>query len=78
MFQVLPLVSQSCLTLCDPMTPPGSSVHGIQPRILEWVATPFSRGSSLFKDQKPGSPTLQPDSLPSEAPGKSFRVPGLP
>ena len=26
--------------------PPGSSVHGIlQARILEWVATPFSRGS---------------------------------
>ena len=28
-------------------SPPGSSVHGIlQARILEWVATPFSRGSS--------------------------------
>ena len=40
---------QSCLTLCDPMdcSPPGSSVPGIlQARILEWVATPFSRGSS--------------------------------
>ena len=38
-----------CLTLCDPMdcSPPGSSVHGIlQARILEWVAIPFSRGSS--------------------------------
>ena len=34
-------VSQSCLTLCDPLDcgPPGSSVHGIlQARILEWVA----------------------------------------
>ena len=43
------LVTQSCLTLCDPLDckPPGSSVHGIlQARILEWVATPFSRGSS--------------------------------
>ena len=42
-------VSQSCLTLCDPMdcSLPGSSVHGIlQARILEWVAIPFSRGSS--------------------------------
>ena len=30
-----------------PWTPPGSSVHGIlQARILEWVAMPFSRGSS--------------------------------
>ena len=39
---------------CDPMdcTPPGSSVHGIlQARILEWVAIPFSRGSSRFMDQ---------------------------
>ena len=42
-------VAQSCLTLCDPIAyrPPGSSVHGIfQARILEWAATPFSRGSS--------------------------------
>ena len=41
-------VTQSCLTLCDPMdcSPPGSAVHGIlQARILEWVAISFSRGS---------------------------------
>ena len=32
--------------------PPGSSVHGIlQARILEWVAVPFSRGSSHPRDQ---------------------------
>ena len=46
--------AQSCLTLCDPMdgSPPGSSVHGIfQTRILEWVAIPFSRESSQFRDQ---------------------------
>ena len=31
---------------------PGSSVHGIlQARILEWVAVPFSRGSSQPRDQ---------------------------
>ena len=45
---------QSCLTLCDPLdcSPPRSSVHGIlQARILEWVATPFSRGSSQPRDQ---------------------------
>ena len=30
---------------------PGSSVHGIlQARILEWVAVPFSRGPSWFRD----------------------------
>ena len=40
--------------LCDAMdcSPPGSSVHGVlQVRILEWVAMPFSRGSSQLKDQ---------------------------
>ena len=49
------LVAQLCLTLCDPMdcSPPGSSVTGIilQARILEWVAIPFSRGSSQPRDQ---------------------------
>ena len=43
------LVSQSCLTLCDPMncSPQGSSLPGIlQARILEWVPIPISRGSS--------------------------------
>ena len=37
-------VAQSCLDLCDPVD---YIVHGIlQVRILEWVAFPFSRGSS--------------------------------
>ena len=43
------LVAQLCQTLYDPLdySPLGSSVHGIvQVRILEWVAIPFSRGSS--------------------------------
>ena len=47
------LVAQSCPTLCNPMdcSPPGSSRHGIlQARILEWVAIPFSRGSSSPRD----------------------------
>ena len=35
-------------------SPPGSSVHGIlQGRILEWVAMPFSRGSSQHRNHKP-------------------------
>ena len=38
------------------------------PRILEWVAYPFSRGPDL--GIKPGSPSLQVDSLPAELPGK--------
>ena len=48
------LVAQLFLTLFDPMdcSPPGSSVHGIsQARILEWVAIPFSRGSSQPRDR---------------------------
>ena len=47
------LVTQSCRTLCNPMdcSSTGSSVPGIlQTRILEWVAIPFSRGSSQPKD----------------------------
>ena len=41
--------TQSCLTLCEPMD---YTVHGIlQARILEWVAVPFSRGSSQPRDQ---------------------------
>ena len=42
------LVTQSCLTLCDPMncSLPGSSVHGFpqEKMTLEWVVIPFSRG----------------------------------
>ena len=42
-------VAQLCPTLCHP---PGSSVCGIlQARILEWVAMPFSRGSSRPRDR---------------------------
>ena len=37
-------------------SPPGSSVHGIlQARILEWVAMPFSRGSSQLRDRTQAS-----------------------
>ena len=42
-------IAQLCLILCDPMD---YTIHGIlQARILEWVAFPFSRGSSQPKDQ---------------------------
>ena len=41
--------AQSCPTLCNPMD---YTVHGVlQARILEWVAVPFSRGSSQPRDQ---------------------------
>ena len=64
------LVAQLWPTLCNPTdcSPPGFSVHRIlQARILEWVAIPFSRGSSRLRDW-PRSPALQADSLPSEPP----------
>ena len=45
-------VTQSCPTLCNP-------VHGIlQARIQEWVAFPFSRGSSQPRDQTQVSCTV--------------------
>ena len=50
---------------CSPLS---SSVHGIfQARLLEWVAIPFSRGSSR-PGIEPGSPALQVNSWPSEPP----------
>ena len=56
-------VALSRLTLCDPMNYP---VHGIlQARTLEWVAFPFSRGSSQ-PGIEPRPPALQADALPAE------------
>ena len=49
------LVTQLCLTLCDPMgcSLPGSSIRGIlQVGILEWVAIPFSRVDDLSTSTK--------------------------
>ena len=41
-------VAQLCLTLCDSVD---YKVHGLlQARLLEWVAFPFSRGSSQPRD----------------------------
>ena len=43
-------VTQSCPTLCDPRDYT-NTVHGsLQARTLEWVAVPFSRGSSQHRD----------------------------
>ena len=47
-------VAESYLTLSNPMDCSllGSSIHGISlTRILEWVAIPFSRGSSGPRDR---------------------------
>ena len=49
------LVTQSCMTLCDPWTVAHQaplSVSGIlQAREMEWAAISFSRGSSQPRDQ---------------------------
>ena len=61
------LVAQSCPTLCDPTncSPPSFSAHGIlQARIPEWIAIPFSRGSSQPRDR----------TLVSCIPGRFFTV----
>ena len=63
---------QSCLTLCNPVdcSPPGSSVYGIlQARILEWVATSSSRGSSWPRDWTSSS-CIADEFFTAEPPGK--------
>ena len=48
------LVAKLCLTLNNSMDGilPGLSVHGIlQTRILEWIATSFSKGASQLRDR---------------------------
>ena len=46
---------QLCLILCGPMDPPGSVPGILQARILEWAATPFSRGSSPLTNRSHAS-----------------------
>ena len=56
--------------LCDPMD---YTVHGIlQAQILEWIAYPFSSGSS-DPGIELGSSALQADSLPAELTGKPIK-----
>ena len=56
---------------------PGSSVHGIlQARIVEWVAIPFSRGSSQPRDQcqSLASLALSDGFFTTEPPGKTSKI----
>ena len=68
------LVTQLCLTLCNPMAvacQASLSMGILQARILEWAAMPSSRGSSKPRDrtqvsciaggffEPPGKPKMQ-------------------
>ena len=71
---------QLCLTLCDPVdcNPLGSSVHRIfQARILEWVATSFSKiktAAAAATKSLQSCPTLC-DPIDGSPPGSS--IPGI-
>ena len=68
------LVTQLCSTLCDPMSLPGSSVHGIlQARYWSELLFP-PPGNLPGSGIEPRSPVLQADCLPSESPGKSEQL----
>ena len=66
------LVSQSCLTLCNPMdcSLPGFSVHGDSPGKNTGEGGLPPPGDLPNPGIKPRSPALQADSLPSKPPGK--------
>ena len=66
------LVTQSCLTLCNPSDccPPGSSVHGVSSSKEYWSGLSSPPGDLPNPGIKPWSPTLQAYSLPAEPPGK--------
>ena len=56
---------------------PGSFIHGFS-RQEYWSGLPFSSPGDLPHLRiKPGSPTLQADTLPSEPPEKQEMRPGL-
>ena len=75
---VLSLVTQLCLTFCEPVgcSPQGSSVH--RNSILQqehWNGQSFPSPVDLHNPGiEPRSPTLQADSLPAEPQGKLICV----
>ena len=69
------IVKWKLAQLCPTLFHPVDSVHGIlQARVLEWVAFPFSRGSSQPRDLTQGVIALQANSLPAESQGVSFKL----
>ena len=72
---VCALLTQSCLTLCDPWIVPCQAPPSMGFSSQEyWSALPFSSPGDLPNPGTgPGSPALQADSLPSEPPGNKGR-----
>ena len=71
------LVTQSCLTLCDPTgcSQLSSSVHGIlQARILEWIAPFPSPGELPNSGIEPASPALADRFFTAALPRKPHRI----
>ena len=68
------LVTQSCLTLCDPMdcSPPGSSVHGDSPGKNTGVGCHFLLWGIFPAQGSNSGPALQADFLLSEPPEKPW------
>ena len=70
---LLLLVTQLCLTVCDPMdcSLPGSPTMEFSKQEY-WIGLPFSSPGDLSDPGiEPRSPALQADSLPVEPPGNS-------
>ena len=64
-------VAQTCATLCNTVD---YTLNGIlQARILEWVAVPFSRGSSQHRDQTQVSRIFFTSRATNLAPNTSFQ-----
>ena len=70
------LVTQSCLTLLDPMdcSPPGVSAIKFSRQDYQNGLLFPSPGDLPNPGIGPGSPPLQVDSLPSDLPGKAFLI----
>ena len=69
--------SESRSVVSDSLQPHGLySAWNSPARILEWIAYPFSSGSSQPRNWM-GSPLLQVDSLPTELSGKSLSEDGI-
>ena len=70
---VIHLAAESHVDRLCPWNSPGKNTEvKKKKRILKWTAIPFFRG--IFPRTEPRSPSLQADSLLSEAPGKPTEV----